>query len=85
MIDERMIAECNHLRNDIFWDFGRFYNTDKGYEWFKCMWTGYNDANWWDNVATKEEYQTRKVTGDKGTVKTFKIDFKTNIVTEVTE
>lgn len=74
-------AEFNQLRNDLYWNFYKMLETDKGYEFFNETWTGYNDDNWWNNVAPFESIRT--VTGDKGTVKVFKINFKTCEVEEV--
>lgn len=77
------IAKFEIHRNDMYWNYCDMAETDKGYEFFHCRWIGYNDAFWWDTVSTKEENQTISVTGDKGTVKKYRIDFHTNIVTEV--
>ena len=74
-------AEFRQMGNDLFWNFCKLIETDKGYEFFDTTWEGYNDANWWNNVAPLE--QTRTVTGDKGTVKTFRINFQTCEVEEV--
>ena len=78
------VAEFKIHRNDMFWSLTDLAWDGDNYEFFRCRWTGYNDSNWWDNVATKEENQTITVTGDKGTVRKYRIDFHTNIVTEVT-
>lgn len=76
-------AEFRQLNNDLFWNFCKSIETDKGYEYFTKIWTGYNDANWWNNVAPLKQARTATVIGDKGTVKVFKINFKTCEVEEV--
>lgn len=55
--------------------------TDKGCEIFNTYWKGYTDADWWYSVASSE--MTKTVVGDKGTEKTFQINFATNKVKEV--
>lgn len=72
-----------YLNNDIFWNFGVYIETDKGLEWFKYKWRGYNDTFWWENVALQKDKQIATVVGDKGTVKRFRIDYRTGIVREV--
>lgn len=78
-------AEFRQLSNDLFWNFCKSIETDKGYEYFITTWTGYNDANWWNNVAPLKQARISTVIGDKGTVKVFKINFKTCEVEEVKE
>ena len=72
-----MKATFSKLRNDLFWEYLHYENC----EFFWCKWTGYNDEYWWNNVAPK--YRIKEVIGDKGTVKTFGIDFRTNEVKEL--
>ena len=68
-----MKAKFEAMGNDLFWE---LYHFDyKNHEWFKYKWYGYNDANWWGNVAPKQKI--KDVVGDKGTTKTFEIDFNT--------
>ncbi len=78
-------AEFSQIGNDLFWNFCKLIETDKGYEFFDTTWTGYNDANWWNNVAPLKQTRTAVVTGDKGTVKTFQINFTTGEVEEIEE
>lgn len=68
-------VEFNRMGNDLFWNFHKFIETDKGYEYFNAEWDGYNDSNWWENVAPFETIRTIK--GDKGTEKVFQINFST--------
>lgn len=35
-------------RNDLFWRCSFFLEDGT---WVSLCWTGYNDANWWDNVS----------------------------------
>lgn len=77
-------AEITCRRNDMFWKFSQYRTTADGQsEWFKATWTGYNDANWWNNVAPNARQV--KCTGDKGTTVVLEIDFRTNHVAEVKE
>ena len=77
-------AKFDIHRNDMFWECCTYIETEKSpFEWFVLKWQGYNDDNWWDNVAPKACVQT--FTGDQGTKKTFRIDFHTMLITEVTE
>lgn len=69
-------AKFSSMRNDLFWEFYRF--TDNGV-WLKLRWFGYNDYNWWHNVAPAKEIQ--QVKGQDG--KTYRIDFNTSEVFEV--
>lgn len=84
-IDNEYKTEYDKLQNDLFWSFCELFETDKGLEFFKHKWVGYNDDNWWNNVATKDENRIAKVIGDKGTVIYLKIDFKTGIVKEIAD
>jgi hypothetical protein len=52
-------------------------------EFFHVKFSGYNDINWWDNVAPYEN--TTEVKGDKGNIRKFKIDYNTCIIEEVEE
>lgn len=70
-------ADFSIIRNDMYWEVSVF----KGGEWFHCRWDGYNDSNWWENVAPKVRRKTFK--GKNGTEITLEIDFNTNIVNEV--
>lgn len=64
-------ADHSQLGNDLFW---KVYVSGDGF----IRWGGYNDRNWWENVAPLEHTRTRvgKVTG-----RTFVIDFDTSEVT----
>lgn len=76
------VAECTIYGRDIFWKFHQMrWTKDLKLEWFKAKWTGYNDANWWDNVAPSQRQQ--KCTGELGTVAVLEIDFRTGRVVEV--
>lgn len=74
-------AVFRQIGNDLYWEFNSIIETKKGYEFFSRTWVGSDDANWWDNIASLE--QIRTVTGSKGTVKTFKINFLTCEIEEV--
>lgn len=75
-------AECHILSNDIYWHFKAMTCTkDWQFEHFRADWQGYNDANWWNNVAPN--VKPLKVVGDRGTVKYLRIDFNTDRVWEV--
>lgn len=49
-----MESKFQQLRNDLFW---YFYDWDD--EGKKYSWQGYNDAYWWKNVATSDQWQIR--------------------------
>ena len=82
MMKEKHI-QPRYLNNDIVWDFYDYIETDKGLEWFKYKWWGYNDTFWWENVAIQKDKQIATVVGDKGTVKRFQIDYRTGVVKEI--
>lgn len=73
-------AEFNIVRNDMFWRCCILDSNNK-FEFFHIRWSGYNDANWWDNVSERASVATCK--GDKGTVKKFKLNYRTLEVVEV--
>lgn len=73
-------AEFSIHRNDMFWNCC-LLDCDNNFEFYHIRWSGYNDANWWDNVSEKASVVTCK--GDKGTEKKFKLDYKTLDVVEV--
>lgn len=73
-------AKFNISRNDMFWKC-IILDTEEGCEFFDVLWSGYNDTYWWDNVSRSASVAT--CTGDKGTVKKFKLDYETLDVVEV--
>lgn len=60
---------CN--RNDMHWS---LYDLKDGF----VRWSGYDDANWWNNVSVLERTRTR---AGKETGRKYVIDFKTSEVT----
>lgn len=78
----RDIADFTIYERDMRWYFLQArWRKDGGLEWFKAKWTGYDDSNWWNNVAPSMRRQ--KCTGDRGTTVVLEIDFDTNLVVEV--
>ena len=69
------MAEFRISGNDMFWSCCISDWNGETYEFYHISWSGYNDANWWGNVAPKQKI--KDVVGDKGTTKTFEIDFNT--------
>lgn len=70
-------------RNDMYWKCHTYIETEASpFEWFKLEWQGYNDDNWWDNVAPTA--CVKSFIGDQGTTKTFRIDYHTMLIVEVT-
>lgn len=63
-------AKFSQSRNDMYWT---AWDTVDGY----VRWTGYDDANWWDNVSTRPAAFTR--TGPKSG-KTYTLNFETGDV-----
>lgn len=63
-------AEFSQSRNDMRW---KLYDREDGY----IRWGGYNDRNWWDNVAPTDSARNRvgKVTG-----RTYRLDHRTGEV-----
>ena len=74
-------AEFRISRNDMFWSCCIHDWDGETFEFYHIKWSGYNDANWWDNVSEKASIAACK--GDKGTEKKFKLDYKTLDVIEV--
>ena len=74
-------AEFGISGNDMFWSCCISDWDGEIYEFYHIGWAGYNDANWWDNVSEKESVVT--FTGDKGTTRKFKLNYKTLDVLEV--
>ena len=75
-------AEFRISKNDMFWSCC-ILDMNNNFEFFHIKWDGYNDANWWNNVSEKASVKTCK--GDKGTVKKFKLNYRTLEVVEVEE
>lgn len=63
-------AQFNEYGNDMHW---KYYDDQDGL----ILWYGYNDYNWWQNVAHQTNTRQRigPVTG-----RIFEIDFYTNVV-----
>lgn len=77
-------ARFDIYRNDMHWSCHTYLESEKSpFEWFELDWRGYNDDNWWDNVAPKS--CVKEFTGSEGTKLTFRIDYHTMLITEVTE
>ena len=71
-------------RNDMFWECCTYIETEASpFEWFQLKWIGYNDDNWWDNVAP--DVCVKEFIGDHGTKKKFRIDFHTMLIVELAE
>ncbi|UIJ43766.1 hypothetical protein LZK98_11755 [Sphingomonas cannabina] len=64
-----MVADFSQSRNDMYW---KVYAGADGV----VRWIGYDDANWWQNVAKSTAQKVGKVTG-----RIFTLDYDTNIVT----
>lgn len=64
-------ASFEQLRNDLYWT---FWGGEDG----TIRWTGYDDANWWNNVSHTDHARKRvgKVTG-----RTFVLNPESNLVT----
>lgn len=54
-------AEFTQSRNDLHWE---LFDGEDGF----IRWTGYNDNNWWVNVAPKTRERIGPVTGKKYTI-----------------
>ena len=61
-------AEFQCLGNDLYW---KFYDPQDGF----IRWVGYDDDNWWQNVAPKRRDRIGEVSG-----RTYRINFDTNEV-----
>lgn len=63
-------AAHSQMRNDLYWS---IFTGEDG----TVRWIGYDDSNWWENVAPTEHARTRvgKNTGAK-----YVIDFTTGLV-----
>lgn len=64
-------AKFSQSRNDMYW---KYSDAEDGF----IRWVGYDDANWWDNVAPTAHARTR-VGPDTGRIYT--IDFTTGEIT----
>lgn len=74
-------AEFDIINNDMFWTCCLHTYDNGKFEFYHIRWSGYNDAFWWDNVSEKASVTTCR--GDKGTVKKFKLNYRTLEVVEV--
>ena len=61
-------AEFQALGNDLYW---KLYDTQDGF----IRWTGYDDQNWWQNVAPAKRDRTGLRSG-----LTYRINFETGDV-----
>ena len=66
--EKSVVATFNSLGRDLFW---KHYDIKDGF----IRWGGYDDANWWENVAPKMRERKGTVTG-----RTYRIDFDSNLV-----
>ena len=85
-VEEKLdgVAEHQRLSNDLYWEYHASRMTKAGkYEDFEAKWWGYNDRNWWDNVAPT--MKAAEVVGSLGTHVRLKLDPKTSMVTEESE
>lgn len=62
------------LRNDMFWSI---------YCCETLRWTGYNDSNWWDNVARKHMEKGTNLRECSKCNKKWRISYNTNEAEEV--
>ena len=56
-----MIAEFSQNRSDMYW---KVHDMKDGF----IRWGGYDDDNWWRNVAPKTRVRVGPVTGNKYTI-----------------
>lgn len=47
-------AKFNCLSRDLYWSVSGNYG--KGQTYATLRWTGYDDANWWDNVSSSDQF-----------------------------
>lgn len=66
--EEVKTADFDSLGRDLFW---RYRDSQDG----TIRWTGYDDANWWQNVAPANRDRKGPVTG-----RTYRIDYETDVV-----
>lgn len=71
-MNETKQASFTQLSNDLYW---RVYD---GQDFIR--WTGYDDANWWNNVANQDSFRRR--VGSDGRVYTLDPDTDTVSVTD---
>lgn len=75
-------AKFDCIGNDLYWECWLFScDENNELEFFHMFWIGHKDNFWWENISEKVSTVTCK--GDKGTIKKFKLDYKTLVVTEV--
>lgn len=70
LLAERQVvkAKFSYMARNLYW---RHYDRQDGF----IKWSGYDDANWWNNVAPHRRDQKGAVTG-----RTYRIDFNTDTV-----
>lgn len=61
-------AEFQSMGNDLYW---KVYDMEDGF----IRWTGYDDGNWWRNVAPARRDKVGEKTG-----RTYRINYETNVV-----
>lgn len=69
---EKQVARFEQMRNDLFWEAHCPKCWQNGRQFTLLKWWGYNDRNWWDNVAPKAA--TRKCPKCSSSIQ---IDFRT--------
>lgn len=70
-MDDLRKAEFQSLGRDLYW---KLYDTQDGF----IRWSGYDDTNWWQNVAPTVRDRVGKHSG-----LTYRINFDTNEVETV--
>ena len=71
MATDNLQAEFSQSRSDLHW---RVWAGEDKF----IRWAGYDDRNWWQNVATQE---SKRVRVGPSTGRVFTIDFDTGLVT----
>jgi hypothetical protein len=61
-------AKFSYMGRDLYW---KLYDHKDGF----IRWSGYDDANWWNNVAPKVRDRVGPETG-----RTYRIDFESDTV-----
>lgn len=76
-------AELERIGDELHWTCHANLVTDKGCEFFNVTWTVPNAVDWLKTIASVSQTRLVEVTGDKGTIKIFQINFTTGEVKEV--